>query len=247
VLIWQYFSWRIMTLRKIQKETLEKEAINKQLIASQLENLRSQMNPHFIFNALNSIQDYIIQNEQSLARRFLVKFSELIRMYLEHSQVDTITVSEEMEALKLYLELEKERFEDNFLYKITTQDNLANSTLKIPTFLIQPYIENAIIHGLMHKEDNQELLVNFKINEVENSLICTVTDNGVGRKASEEINNNRLFKHKSFSTSANIKRIDLLNKSNTNPVAITITDNYTDNKAIGTTVRIKIPIKNTLS
>lgn len=224
-----------------QENLLKQQTKDLENIRLKLESLRSQMNPHFIFNALNSIQDYIIQNEKSLARRFLVKFSELIRMYLEHSQRDTISISEEIAALKLYLELEKERFEATFNYDLIVDESLKNSQLPIPTFLIQPYIENAIVHGLLHKEDHRKLDISFVLNTQTNTITCTITDNGIGRAASENINKNRPFKPKSFSTMANQKRIDLLNKTNSQPIILQIIDNFEAGEASGTTVILNIP------
>lgn len=239
--IWYIFYKINRQKNQRQQNLLEQQTKDLENIRLKLESLRSQMNPHFIFNALNSIQDYIIQNEKSLARRFLVKFSELIRMYLEHSQRDTIAVSEEIEALQIYLELEKERFETTFTYQLKVAKNLENSQLTIPTFLIQPYIENAIVHGLLHKENHRNLHIEFTASEELTNMTCTITDNGIGRAASEKINKNRPFKPKSFSTMANQKRIDLLNKTYQKPIRLQIIDNFEANEASGTTVIINIP------
>lgn len=232
----------IMTLE--MKEAKKRLEIEKQFRVSEIKALKSQMNPHFIFNALNSIQDFIIQNEKTLARRYLVKFSELIRIYLEHSQAESISISEEITALNLFLELEEQRFEHSFIYTINVDDDLEQSHLQIPTFLVQPYIENAINHGLLHKENERELTVYFENHTKPNYIICTITDNGIGREASQKINAQNIFKHKSFSSNANEKRKELLNKSRKLPISIEIVDNFEDNKAIGTTVIIQIPVTN---
>ncbi|MEM6721470.1 MAG: histidine kinase [Bacteroidota bacterium] len=239
--IWYVFYRMNKQKNKRQQNLLAQQTKDLENIRLKLESLRSQMNPHFIFNALNSIQDYIIQNEKSLARRFLVKFSELIRMYLEHSQRDTITISEEIEALQIYLELEKERFETTFSYQLKIAKILENSQVAIPTFLIQPYIENAITHGLLHKENHRNLHIKFETDEKLTHITCTIIDNGIGRAASEKINKNRPFKPKSFSTMANQKRIDLLNKTNQEPIKLRIIDNFEASEASGTTVIITIP------
>ena len=232
----------LMTLEL--EEAKKRLEIEKQYRASEIKALKSQMNPHFIFNALNSIQDFIIQNEKTLARRYLVKFSELIRIYLEHSQAESISISEEITALNLFLELEEQRFEHSFIYTINVDDDLEQSHLQIPTFLVQPYIENAINHGLLHKENERELTVHFENHTKPNYIICTITDNGVGREASQKINTQNIFKHKSFSSNANEKRKELLNKSRKLPISIEIVDNFEDTKAIGTTVIIQIPVTN---
>ena len=238
-----YYKWRLKREEKIKKTEIKQLFLDNQLIVLKLENLRSQMNPHFIFNALNSIQDYIIHNEQKLARKYLVKFSRLIRIYLEHSQKQTVSLREEIDALQLYLDLEKDRFEDVFAFSISVSEELNTETLLMPTFLIQPYVENAIKHGLLHKKDNRKLEVIFNSNKEGTKLICTIIDNGIGRKSSEQINERRV-KPKSFSSEANRKRVDLLNKSNTQPIHLEIKDNYdAQGNVLGTTVKIEIPIK----
>ena len=224
------------------QETQKRLVIEQQYRDSEIKAITSQMNPHFIFNALNSIQDYIIHNEQKLARKYLVKFSRLIRIYLEHSQKQTISLQEEIDALQLYLDLEKARFEDSFLYTINVSKKLNSQDITIPTFLIQPHVENAIKHGLLHRKSNRKLDVLFNLNVKKTMLICTIKDNGIGRDASLKINAKRI-KPKSFSSEANKKRIDLFNKTNANPIHLEIVDNYDESRTVlGTTVLISIPI-----
>jgi len=245
LLSWRYFRLKNKRLKENQELVLDKQAKELENTFLRLESLRSQMNPHFIFNALNSIQDYIIQNEQKLARKYLVKFSRLIRIYLEHSQIDEISLQEEIDALQLYLALEKDRFEDSFLYSINLSNNLKTSQIQMSTFLIQPYVENAIVHGLLHKKENRELNISFKLNKENTLLECSIEDNGIGREASAKINSKR-NKPKSFSSEANKKRLNLLNKVQTSPIVIITTDKYSENgEAEGTKVFIEIPLKGT--
>ncbi len=240
-----YFSRRIKTLSLKQKETLEKERITKQLIASELESLRSQMNPHFIFNALNSIQEYIILNEKNLASAYLVKFSRLIRMYLEHSQEQYIPLSKEIKALELYLELEKDRFEDSFEYQLVVAKEINAGQINIPSIFIQPYVENAIKHGLLHKTSNRELHISFELAE-KDELICTIQDNGIGRIASEDLKKQRGVYHKSYATKANAKRVDLINLTRTKKITISIEDLYNNKQeSTGTLIHINIPYEST--
>lgn len=240
-----YFSRRIKTLSLKQKETLEKERITKQLIASELESLRSQMNPHFIFNALNSIQEYIILNEKNLASAYLVKFSRLIRMYLEHSQEQYIPLSKEIKALELYLELEKDRFEDSLAYQLVVAKEINAAQIKIPSIFIQPYVENAIKHGLLHKTSNRELHISFELAE-KDELICTIQDNGIGRVASEDLKKQRRIYHKSYATKANAKRVDLINLTRTKKITISIEDLYNNKQeSTGTLIHINIPYEST--
>ncbi|WP_299251888.1 histidine kinase [uncultured Lacinutrix sp.] len=242
-MVWWYFSRKTARLNAVQHQALEKAKINQQLVFSQLENLRSQMNPHFIFNALNSIQDYIILNESKLAREYLVKFSRLIRTYLEHSQSNEVSLKEEIKALSLYLNLEKERFDDDFDYKITVDKSLNLETMFLPSLFIQPYVENALKHGLLHKKNNKRIQLNFIKDDVQNLLICEIIDNGIGREASENIKSQRSKQHKSFATSANQKRIDLLNRSQDKKVVLEVEDIINEKREVqGTKVIITMTL-----
>lgn len=239
---WMYFRTRLKRAEKEKQIALEKAEIDKELVFSQLENLRSQMNPHFIFNALNSIQEYIVTNEKETASAFLVKFSRLIRIYLEHSRESEVQLEEELKALRLYLELEKDRFEDALEYTISVDENLDTISVKIPSLFLQPYIENALKHGLLHKKDNRILTISFTLNDKKDGLLCTITDNGIGREASAALNSKRAYLHKSFATSANAKRIELINKTRIRKTTVTIEDLHDENnKAQGTRVAIFIP------
>lgn len=225
------------------QETQKRLTLEKQYRKSEIKTLRSQMNPHFIFNALNSIQDYIIQNEQKLARTYLVKFSRLIRMYLEHSQQDSVSLTEELTALELYLELEKARFEDSFTYEIEATSITNTETVQLPSFLVQPYVENAIKHGLLHRKENKKLHITFELDKTKKLLFCIIEDNGIGREASAEINSRKLFKPKSFSSEANDKRIELLNTTRNHPIELQIHDVLNSEKEVeGTIVSLKIPL-----
>lgn len=239
--VWLFYKQKTKRLKAAQVRELENAKINQQLVFSQLENLRSQMNPHFIFNALNSIQDYIILNEKKLARIYLVKFSRLIRTYLEHSQKNEITLKEEINALQLYLELEKDRFDDDFKFELSIDPKLDLDHTLVPSLFIQPYVENALKHGLLHKKEDKQLHLNFKLNQTHQVLVCEIIDNGVGRKTASEIKKNRTEYHKSFASSANQKRVNLLNKAQHKKIEVSIEDLYNPNQiASGTKVLIVI-------
>ncbi|AXG71433.1 sensor histidine kinase YpdA [Kordia sp. SMS9] len=231
------FKRKINALKKEQSEILEKELINKQLILSQLENLRSQMNPHFIFNALNSIQEYIVFNEKELASSYLIKFSRLIRIYLEHSRDSEVFLSEELNALNIYLELEKNRFEEVLEFTINVEKSIHTNTIKIPSLFIQPYVENALKHGLLHKIEDRKLIIDFTMHSDTSILFCCIKDNGIGIKASKAINQAQNPQHKSFATSANEKRVELLNANRVEKIKV---ETKSTNK--GTEVLITIPI-----
>lgn len=242
VTVYAIFRVKIKRLKAQQSIELQKEFVNKQLVLSQLENLRSQMNPHFIFNALNSIQEYIVFNEKELASSYLIKFSRLIRIYLDHSREDEISLSEEIDALNIYLELEKNRFEDILNYHITIDNALNIKDVKIPSLFIQPYVENALKHGLLHKKMDRELYIHFKHDKNSKMLICSIKDNGIGIDASKKINKNRQPNHKSFATSANERRVALLNTNRKHKIQVDILSPL-PNQQFGTKVLIQIPLK----
>ena len=240
-LIWLYFRWRLQQKEAQRIAEVDKILIDKKITNLRLENLRSQMNPHFIFNALNSIQDYIISNEKELASSYLVKFSRLIRMYLDYSQQNEITLEEELNALKLYLELEKVRFEDELEYEISVDDQLKTKQIKVPSLFIQPYVENALKHGLLHKLNDRKLQIEAKIIQ-QNKLEITVEDNGIGRAQSEKLKRPNQ-QHKPFATKANEERVHLYKNKLKRDITITTNDLYDENDvAAGTKVVITMPI-----
>ncbi len=240
-LIWLYFKWRLKKKESERIAEIDKILIDKKNTNLRLENLRSQMNPHFIFNALNSIQDYIISNEKELASSYLVKFSRLIRMYLDYSQQNEITLEEELNALKLYLELEKVRFEDELEYTISVDNQLKTKQIKVPSLFIQPYVENALKHGLLHKLNDRKLHIEAKIIQ-QNKLEITVEDNGIGREQSEKLKRPNQ-QHKPFATKANEERVHLYKNKLKRDIAITTNDLYDENDvAVGTKVVITMPI-----
>ena len=223
------------------KQTQKRLAIEKQYRDSELKALKAQMNPHFIFNALNSIQDYIVLNKKELASDYLGKFADLIRNYLHFSDTGFISIPEEVRNLNLYLELEKLRFEEQleYLFKV---DQRANSDLiQIPTMLIQPYVENALKHGLLHKKENRKLYIT--ITKISNQIIeCIIEDNGIGREKSKEINKKREGQHISFALKATTERLNLLNFGKENKIGVEIIDLKGIDSATGTKVILKIPI-----
>ncbi len=226
------------------KEARKHLEIEQQYRASELKALRSQMNPHFVFNALNSIQEYIMLNERKLAGKYLGKFADLMRIYLYHSQSKSITLAEEVEALSLYLELEKLRFEDTLTYEIKIDSQLDASLITMPSLIIQPHVENALKHGLLHKMTDRQLGISFQYNAQSHLLLCTIKDNGIGRKKSMELNKIRNPHHKSFATEAIKSRLDLLNFDREDSITETIDDLYDEAaKPLGTKVIVSIPMQ----
>lgn len=230
-------------LNKWKKDTLLKESklmLEKELDKSMLTSIKAQMNPHFLFNALNTIQSYIYMNDKQNASVYISKFSDLTRSILDMSTKETISLDEEINSLRLYLELEKMRFEDSFNYEINVSSTLNKEQTKIPSMLVQPYIENAIKHGLLHKKTNRELLLNFEKDN--NYIVITIDDNGIGRKKSEELNKIKNRQHTSFAMNANKKRIDIL-KNTFKEISFEIIDKHSNlGEPTGTKVIIKLPI-----
>lgn len=225
------------------KEAQKRLALEKQYRESELKALKSQMNPHFIFNALNSIQEYIVTNKKNEASNYLSQFADLIRTYLDHSDAGLISLSEEIESLTMYLDLEVMRFEDTLEYAINVSDSITQDHVLIPTMLIQPYVENAVKHGLLHKKNDKKLMVSF---ESVNSkiLCCIIEDNGVGREKTYELQKNRSKWHKPFATKVTQERLDLLNQGRDEKIGVEIEDLTEGAEATGTRVTLTIPLAN---
>ncbi len=240
--IFIYYQNRVKALNKRNQLLTENILLEQNLDRATLASIRSQMNPHFFFNALNTIQSFIYKNDKENAVTYLSKFSKLTRIILEFSEKETISLEEEIFVLTLYLELENARFNNEIDFSISSSDDLDIEMIRIPVMLIQPFVENAIKHGLLHKNGEKKLFIEFT--QIENRLVIIIDDNGVGRKKSSEIKNIKQEKYNSFSTSANLKRVDLLNKKNKN-IVINIFDKTNEkNEALGTKVIISISLIN---
>jgi anti-sigma regulatory factor (Ser/Thr protein kinase) len=221
---------------KVQK--LESE---KQLSELEMQALRAQMNPHFIFNSLNAINRFILQKNSAQASEYLTKFSRLMRLILQNSQASLISLESELEALELYLSLEVLRFDYHFSYKVLIADDVDASELKVPPLIIQPYVENAIWHGLMHKEEKGQL--DIEVSQEDNFLCVKVIDNGIGRKKAAEVASKSATRHKSMGLKITADRIAMMRHENSNESVIKINDLVDpDGSAAGTEVIIKIPI-----
>ncbi len=217
----------------------QKLLLENALANSERKALRLQMNPHFVFNALDAISGFIFKNEAKEAVRYLGSFAKLMRITLESSRETLVPLQNEMQLLKNYIDLEQLRFNNKFSYEIEIDEELDPYDILLPPMLLQPFVENAIIHGLKHKEGNDGFLkIAFK--DVDNHLLCTITDNGVGRKKSGELNAHR--NKTSLATSITEERIDLLAKSLGERVIFTITDLFSKTgEATGTEVVISFP------
>ena len=237
-----FFMLRIRVLEKKNSEEKEKVRVLEEMRHSQLSALKAQMNPHFMFNALNSIQEIILMNNKREANMYLGKFADLMRITLDQSNKNAISLEDELKSLLLYLELEALRFETHFQYKIDVDEQVFTPDVLIPAMLIQPYVENAIKHGLLHKQGEKQLLIQFRL-ENEETLLCMITDNGIGRKRSAEINQLRARKHTSFATGATLRRLELLNYGNEHRITVNFEDLKDERgQDSGTKVLLFIPI-----
>ncbi|MFI5187505.1 MAG: two-component regulator propeller domain-containing protein [Chitinophagales bacterium] len=235
--------WWLHRKFKLQLERTEKE---KQLVELEMQALRSQMNPHFIFNSLNSINMFILENNKLQASEYLSKFSKLIRLILQNSQEAFIPLERELEALQLYLELESLRFENKFEYKIDVDDDVDSTMLKVPPLIIQPYAENAIWHGLMHLPDRQagkkeKGHLEIEVYRENETLLYKITDNGIGRKKAAEFKSKSASAQKSMGMRITADRIAMLQQQG--KTSIIVTDLVlADGNPGGTEVLIKIPV-----
>lgn len=214
----------------------------KQILTLEQDMLRSQMNPHFIFNSLNSIKLYIINNEKENAVYYLNKFSKLIRKILIASKEKQISLADELETMKLYMNIENIRFSNEINYTTKISDSINLESIKVPSLILQPFLENALWHGLSTKKDNKNILLEITNNN-DNYVTITITDNGIGRKQAGEIKKKKLLNRKSIGIALTNERLSNFFKGNQNGYSIEIKDLYDENNmASGTRVIINIPI-----
>ena len=220
----------------LNKNVKEKRKANQMLL---VKSLRTQMNPHFIFNALNSVNNFIAKNDEKAANKFLSEFSRLMRKVLDYSQRDFISFEEEVELNELYLKLEHFRFRDKFEYQFEKNTDLNTYDLEVPPMLIQPFIENAVWHGLRYKEGKGHLKIS--INNAGNVLLVKIQDDGIGRKKSAELKTTNQKKYKSTGLQNVSKRIALINEIYGKNYEIEVSDFDETKEDSGTLVQIKIP------
>ena len=221
-----------------------KQKINREraLSESELKALRSQINPHFIYNSLNAIQDFILQNQKEDAHLYLTKFATLMRSILSHSRASTVSLEEEITSLSLYLELETLRFNNQFTFQFIVDEQIDTEYVQIPSMILQPYIENAILHGLATINEGGKIIISFSLKN--NFLVSTIEDNGIGRKKAAESRKQRIWKgHKSLGMAVTQERIDLISHHQKEKTRIEISDLVNEtNTPLGTRVTIYFPL-----
>ncbi len=238
--VWIYFRFKI---KKTKEEEQKKSEISRQLAELEMKALLAQMNPHFTFNAINSIQNYILDNDVDKALSYLSDFSKVVRQTLDNASKQFIPIGEEIEYLRRYLHLEQMRFDDQFLFEITVEEGIDPETALIPPMILQPFAENAIKHGLRHKNTQGNLSVRFYKAD-ENTLKCSVEDDGIGREAAKGLNSG-LENHRAAGTKITEQRIKQLNSYyNQSIYSVTIMDLSDGNgNPSGTKVIIMLPLQ----
>jgi len=230
LIVWLVYRWQLAIQRK------KSEQINE-LNASKLTAIQSQMNPHFIFNSLNSIQDLVLKGDVENSYSYITTFSNLVRRTLNYSEKDFIDFEQEIKLLELYLSLEKLRFKKDFNYTI---ECIGIQDIMIPPLLVQPFIENSLVHGLLHKDGQKNLKITFELADV---LICTIEDNGVGREKAKAIKQRQRSEHESFSGKAIHKRFEILSNVFDGEFGYAYEDLVENGTPCGTKVILKIPVK----
>lgn len=226
-------------IKFIRKAESERTAANKRFAQLELQALQAQMNPHFVFNALSSIQYYILNNDIEAANDYLSRFSRLMRLFLESSRNKYISVHEECELLEYYITLEQLRFKNRFTFEIQIEDEVPQE-LEIPSMLIQPFVENAINHGLVYSKNNEGiLLIHFSL--LDDYVLCTIEDNGIGREKAAELKQKSLKSYQSQATQITAERIQSLKYIEETKVEVNVIDKFNEiGESQGTKVEILI-------
>jgi len=258
LLIGFFFTRNLLLKRKNEKLQLQKDFELRQLESEkkqaelEMQALRSQMNPHFIFNCLSSINRFILKNEPDIASDYLTRFSRLIRMVLINSQKSLITLEDELDMLTIYLDMERLRFKNNFDYHIVFTNRVDAGAVYIPPLLLQPFCENAIWHGLKPLSDPQsgrheQGRLDIQLSMEDKVLNCSITDNGIGRQKAAEIRSKSAEENKSMGLKITTERLALLNQEKELSTSYEIMDMKNENgEATGTTVKLKISLSETV-
>lgn len=228
-----------------EKKKQETELLRLQATKLQLKALRAQMNPHFLFNALNAIQNFITSNDMTAATKYLARFAHLMRQSLDYSDLEIISLEKEIAFLRDYLQInEKLRFKDRLSFDIIIDDDIEEDILGVPTMIVQPYVENAIEHGLRSR-DNGHVEVKFSFMN-EHTILCTIRDNGIGRRAArlQKLQDPKFRNYRSRGTSITEKRLQILHQAKDNEVFVETIDLYDPDTGDvqGTMVKVKIPV-----
>jgi ligand-binding sensor domain-containing protein len=240
-LLWSFIILRIKTIKRKHEVDKKMLFIEKQVFELEQKALRLQMNPHFIFNSLNAIQNFVLINDTDKAVNYLAKFSHLMRMILANSTASFITLKDELKALTYYMDLEKLRFDNKFDYLISRDPSIDEEFVEIPPMLFQPYVENAIIHGFVNSPDPGLLDISLK-RMSPGTLQCVIQDNGIGREKAIEIREKSGIKRQPRGMSITQERIEIFNKQSRQNFSVRIID-LKDAQGVPTGTRVEFTIQ----
>lgn len=234
------FRQRLSLMRKNN----EVKEVNMRIQLSELEMkaLRSQINPHFLFNCLNSINRMIVKGENENASLYLKKFSKLVRLIVENGETNRVSLENELALIESYIQLEELRFKGKIDYEISVDEKIEKENTFLPPMVLQPFVENAIWHGLMHKENAEQGHIKIDVKEDHDALVCTIEDNGVGRTRSEALKDKHDGKTKSVGIKITEERLKLLNRERLKELIKIVDLKDTSNASLGTRVEINIPL-----
>ena len=236
----------IILVMKLREQRLIKEEkirgeFRERLTTSEMKALRSQMNPHFLYNSLNAIRLFVLQNDSDNAEKYLVKFARLMRLILDNSRQEWVTLASELDQLHLYIELEQLRFNNGFDFSIETDSSLRREDIAIPPMIIQPYIENAILHGIAHKKEKGHILISLK--PVNSHLECVVEDDGIGREQAALLKSKRIASHNSVGLKVTEERLQLISERSGKEASVSVIDKFNNAKMpTGTKVIVRLPL-----
>ncbi len=237
--IYWLYKYRI---KQVEEEEATKSVVQKKFAELELQALRSQMNPHFVFNSLGAIQYYIRENMQRDANDYLSKFASLMRLFLDSSREKYISIEDELKLIGLYVELEQMRFEDRFEVNFEIDKDLQMDSIYLPSMLLQPFVENAINHGLFNKEEKGNLCLKVYSSDDVDKIVVVIEDDGVGRKMANEIKAKSIKNYKSRSTQIVDERLAVLEKVEDFKIKIKIEDVFPEKIETGTRVTIELPL-----
>jgi LytS/YehU family sensor histidine kinase len=228
-------AWIIISQRR-------KAAFNKQVSETEMKALRAQMNPHFIFNSLNSVYRYLQLNDRKAAEEYLMNFSQLTRMVLENSMQHSVSLEDELKALELYLTLESDRLNNRFTFSIDIAEGIDAENTMIPPLLLQPFVENSIWHGM--SDESKKGKIDISVNQQKGQLVCIIQDNGSGRKRANGQAPVLKKGRKSVGMSLTQQRIDIINKTRSGKATVLVKDLVdSDDKPSGLRVELSLPLE----
>jgi hypothetical protein len=237
-LIYGAYLWRIREIRRLEET---RSALQRRIAEEEMRALRAQMNPHFIFNALNSINRQIVKSDTKTASLYLTRFARLMRLTLDNSESKQVPLSSELEALKLYIEMEALRFDHKFTYSITVENSIDQDVASLPPLIIQPFVENAIWHGLLNLKDREGHL-EIRISKSDNQILIVIEDNGVGRKMAAELRSKTATTRKSMGIRLTEDRIAMMSQETGVDAGVAVHDLFdSQGVAAGTRVELRLP------